>query len=132
MSNKACSDVRIFNGSIVDHLWIYLLDLVAGYVDKSFRENSLHNRFIRGLQGVTAHRDYRNIALPRQFAGFGPVTRLRRAFFIFFVIYSAARTCFLILQYLLYVFCLCTMQAIHYLQLMHKEILLREGENNET
>lgn len=60
----------IFNGSFVDHSWICLLDLTAGYVDKSFRKDSAHNRFMKGLQGVPAHCNYRYIALPRRFAGF--------------------------------------------------------------
>ena len=55
----------IFNGSFVDHSWICLLDRASGYVDKSFRENSLHNCFMRKLQGVSAHCNYRYIALPR-------------------------------------------------------------------
>ncbi|MCM5107012.1 hypothetical protein MMO56_27155, partial [Escherichia coli] len=63
MSDKVCSDMGIFNGSFLDHLWICLLDRAAGYVDKSFRENSLHNCFMRKLQGVSAHCNYRYIAV---------------------------------------------------------------------
>ncbi|MCR6181620.1 hypothetical protein [Escherichia coli] len=70
MSDKVCSDMGIFNGSFVDHSWIYLLDRASGYVDKSFQKDSAHNRFMKGLQGVPAHCNYRYIALPRRFAGF--------------------------------------------------------------
>lgn len=47
-----------------------LLDRASGYVDKSFQKDSAHNRFMKGLQGVPAHCNYRYIALPRRFAGF--------------------------------------------------------------
>jgi hypothetical protein len=70
MSDKVCSDMGIFNGSFIDHSWICLLDRTYGYVDKSFQKDSAHNRFMKGLQGVPAHCDYRSIALPRRFAGF--------------------------------------------------------------
>ncbi len=70
MSDEVYSDVGISNGSFVDHLWICLLDQASGYVDKSFRKNSVHNCFMRGFQNVPAHCDYRYIALPRRFAGF--------------------------------------------------------------
>ncbi len=60
----------IFNESFVDHSWICLLDRASGYVDKSFQKDSAHNRFMKGLQGVPAHCNYRYIALPRRFAGF--------------------------------------------------------------
>lgn len=70
MSDKVCSGMGIFNGSFIDHSWIYLLDRVSEYVDKSFQKDSAHNRFMKGLQGVPAHCNYRYIALPRRFAGF--------------------------------------------------------------
>ncbi|HDP8462893.1 TPA: hypothetical protein P7C74_004822 [Escherichia coli] len=70
MSDKVCSDIGIFNGSFVDHSWICLLDRASGYVDKSFQKDSAHNRFMKGLQGVPAHCNYRYIALLRRFAGF--------------------------------------------------------------
>ncbi|HFP1377481.1 TPA: hypothetical protein ACHKQC_005477, partial [Escherichia coli] len=44
MSDKVYSDMGIFNGSFVDHSWICLLDRASGYVDKSFRKNSIHYR----------------------------------------------------------------------------------------
>ncbi|MGT6326300.1 hypothetical protein ACRWY5_23760 [Escherichia coli] len=61
MSDKVCSDMGIFNGSFVDHSWICLLDRASGYVDKSFQKDSAHNRFMKGLQGVPAHCNYRYI-----------------------------------------------------------------------
>ena len=40
MSDKVCSDMGIFNGSFIDHSWIYLLDRASGYVDKSSRRTA--------------------------------------------------------------------------------------------